>query len=422
MPDLPIRPAVLASPDYPFSAVTAPIKLDQNESFEDFPAELKDLALERLRELPWHRYTDLNADALCNAVARHDGWAPEGTVVTTGSNVLIALLIQLSAMGGGRVLTVKPNFALYGLDARLLGAELTEVPLREDQSVDFDALIAALGQASGPAARGVIYLPRPHAPTGSLCSLGDVERLALASQGWLLVIDEAYHHFMDSEDARALARRHPHVVLLRTLSKAWGLAGLRMGYALTSDGVARQLRKLVPPFGVSVLQTVCTLVALEHPGYVQARVAHTLKGTAGSIGATALQAEAAALEQALHERAAQAALEPLLQVCLAQLEPLVSALASWLAARQATDQQAPDAAALVEPPDAPALRAALQRLERLLQDSDSAAEQAWDQDAALFRFCLGARWGEVDAALRGFDYEQALQVLREAAPVSGVTT
>ena len=85
MPDLPIRPAVLASPDYPFSAVTAPIKLDQNESFEDFPAELKDLALERLRELPWHRYTDLNADALCNAVARHDGWAPEGTVVTTGT-------------------------------------------------------------------------------------------------------------------------------------------------------------------------------------------------------------------------------------------------------------------------------------------------------------------------------------------------
>jgi histidinol-phosphate aminotransferase len=277
MPDLPIRPAVLASPDYPFSAVTAPIKLDQNESFEDFPAELKDLALERLRQLPWHRYTDLNADALCNAVARHDGWAPEGTVVTTGSNVLIALLIQLSAMGGGRVLTVKPNFALYGLDAHLLGAELTEVPLREDQSVDFDALIAALGPASGPAARGVIYLPRPHAPTGSLCRLGDVERLALASQGWLLVIDEAYHHFMDSEDARALARRHPHVVLLRTLSKAWGLAGLRMGYALTSDGVARQLRKLVPPFGVSVLQTVCTLVALEHPGYVQARVAHTLR-------------------------------------------------------------------------------------------------------------------------------------------------
>jgi len=275
-PTIPVRPAVLASPDYPFSAVTAPIKLDQNESFADFPAELKDLALERLRHLPWHRYTDLNAEALCEAVARHEVWSPEGTVVTTGSNVLIALLIQLSALGGGRVVTVKPNFALYGLDAELLGASLTEVPLGEDLSIDMDAVIAALGADPGPAPRGVIYLPRPHAPTGSLCELDALERLAQASSDWLLVIDEAYHHFTD-HDARELARRHPHVVLLRTLSKAWGLAGLRMGYALADGDVARQLRKLVPPFGVSVLQTVCAQVALEHPGYVKERVAQTLR-------------------------------------------------------------------------------------------------------------------------------------------------
>jgi histidinol-phosphate aminotransferase len=272
---LPIRPAIAASPDYPFSPVTAPIKLDQNESFADFPAELKDLALERLRHLPWHRYTDLNAEALSNSLARHEDWSPAGTVVTTGSNVLIALLIQLSALGG-RVVTVTPNFALYGLDATLLGAALTEVPLRPDQSFDPDALIAALGEARGPQPQGVIYIPRPHAPTGSLCELDELERLAAACPGWLLVIDEAYHHFTP-DDARDLARRHPHVVLLRTFSKAWGLAGLRLGYALASDGVARQLRKLVPPFGISVLQTVCAQVALEQPGYVQDRVAQTLR-------------------------------------------------------------------------------------------------------------------------------------------------
>jgi histidinol-phosphate aminotransferase len=273
---LPIRPAVAASPDYPFSPVTAPVKLDQNESFADFPQALKDLALERLRHLPWHRYTDLNAETLSAALARHEGWSPAGTVITTGSNVLIALLIQLSALGG-RVVTVKPNFALYGLDATLLGATLTEVPLRaEDLSLDIGAVITALGEPRGPQPRGVIYIPRPHAPTGSLCELGELERLARASEGWLLVIDEAYHHFTP-EDARDLARRHPHVVLLRTFSKAWGLAGLRLGYALASDGVAQQLRKLVPPFGVSVLQTVCAQVALEQPGYVKERVAQTLR-------------------------------------------------------------------------------------------------------------------------------------------------
>lgn len=158
---------------------------------------------------PGNRYTDLNAEALCEAVARHEGWMPEGTVVTTGSNVLIALLIQLSALGGGRVVTVKPNFALYGLDAGLLGARLTEVPLHEDHAIDIDAVIATLDPAAAPAPQGVIYIPRPHAPTGSLCPLDGLERLAQASRGWLLVIDEAYHHFTDT-DARDLARRHPH--------------------------------------------------------------------------------------------------------------------------------------------------------------------------------------------------------------------
>lgn len=187
---LPIRPAVLQSPDYPFTPVNAPVKLDQNESFADFPHELKTIALQRLHDLPWHRYTDLNAEALSEAIATHDGWAPSGTVVTTGSNVLIALLIQLCALGG-RVVTVKPNFALYALDAKLLGAALTEVPLRANMSLDVDAVIAALGASTGEGPHGVIYIPRPHAPTGSLCALDELERLAQACPGWLLVVDEA---------------------------------------------------------------------------------------------------------------------------------------------------------------------------------------------------------------------------------------
>ena len=80
----PVRAAVLASPDYPFSPIDAPVKLDQNESFADFPAPLKALALERMQQLPWHRYTDLHAEELTAAIARHDGWSASGTVATTG--------------------------------------------------------------------------------------------------------------------------------------------------------------------------------------------------------------------------------------------------------------------------------------------------------------------------------------------------
>lgn len=276
----PVRQAVLDSPDYPFDPLTAPIKLDQNESFADFPAKLKAEALARLQHEDWHRYTDLHAERLSEAIARHEGWSAEGTVVTTGSNVLITLLIQLCALDG-RVVTVKPNFALYALDGRLLGASVTEVPLGPDHALDLAALEAALGERPAgtmEAPRGVVYIPRPHAPTGSLCALDELAQLAdaTARSGWLLVIDEAYGHFAET-NASALAREHAHVVLLRTFSKAWGLAGLRLGYALTSETVARQLRKLVPPFGVSVLQTVCAQVALANGGYLHERVAQTVR-------------------------------------------------------------------------------------------------------------------------------------------------
>lgn len=269
---LPIRPAIVSSPDYPFERVAAPIKLDQNESAQDFPAELKTVVLQRLATAEWHRYPELHAEALCEAIAEHDQWSAAGTVVATGSNVLIALLIQLAALGG-RVVTVKPNFALYGLDANLLGAKLSEVPLREDFSVDFEAVIAALEDSAqdGDSPAGVIYIPRPHAPTGSCCAIEDLERLARTSRRWLLVIDEAYHQFAGS-DASELAKRFANVVLLRTFSKAWGLAGIRIGYALASDDLARQLRKLVPPFAASVMQITCAQVALANPEYMHQRV------------------------------------------------------------------------------------------------------------------------------------------------------
>jgi signal transduction histidine kinase/DNA-binding response OmpR family regulator/HPt (histidine-containing phosphotransfer) domain-containing protein len=195
-----------------------------------------------------------------------------------------------------------------------------------------------------------------------------------------------------------------------------GIAGLdvRLGLSRTAGKTElyrRLLEKFVALEGDAIGQVRRALDADDVA--TAERAAHTLKGTAASIGATALQAEAAALEQALRERAAAALFEPLLAACSIRLEPLIAALAAWLAASQKTEELA------MVTPDAPALRAALQRLDRLLADSDSAAEQAWEQDAALLRPLLGARWSDVDAALRGFDYEQALQVLRAAARVSG---
>ena len=93
----PIRPAVVASPDYPFTPVDAPVKLDQNEAPDDFPAALKAIALERMAARPWNRYPDLNAEGLAARIAAHEGWPEAGVVPATGSNVLIAQMVASPA-------------------------------------------------------------------------------------------------------------------------------------------------------------------------------------------------------------------------------------------------------------------------------------------------------------------------------------
>jgi histidinol-phosphate aminotransferase len=261
-----IRKAVEDSPSYPFQHVDAAIKLDQNESSDDFPDVLKAEVLRRLSETPWHRYPDLHAAPLRKALAVYEQWPEKGVVVTTGSNVLIGLISQIAGIGQ-QVVTVKPSFALYALDARLLGAETTEVPLRKDLTVDVAGLLDAIRTADKP---GVIYLAQPQAPTGASLSMREIRTLAEASREWLLVLDEAYGDFSGT-DCKPIATAFPHVIILRTLSKAWGLAGLRLGYALTSEHVAAQLQKVAPPFGVSVMQSVAAEVALSHPQYMKSR-------------------------------------------------------------------------------------------------------------------------------------------------------
>jgi len=268
---IPVRPAVLASPEYPFNPIDAPIKLDQNESPDDFPDELKAEVLRRLGATAWNRYPDLNSDTLCAAIGRHEDWDPAGIVVTTGSNVLIPLLTQMSGLGR-RVVTVKPHFALYALGAHLQEVALTEVPLNDDLSLDVAGLKAALKEGGQP---GVLFVSQPHAPAGSVAAFDDIVSLVDAAEGWLVVLDEAYCHFSDT-DYRAFARTRPNVVLLRTFSKAWGLAGLRLGYLLAAPAVAGNMRKLIPPFATSVLQTVAAQVALEHPQFMLERTRRTV--------------------------------------------------------------------------------------------------------------------------------------------------
>ncbi|WP_092264875.1 pyridoxal phosphate-dependent aminotransferase [Deinococcus reticulitermitis] len=263
-----VRRAVRDIPAYPFTPIDVPIKLDQNENPADFPAELKARAAEKLLALPWNRYPDLHAETLRAAVARYEGWAEAGVVVTPGSNVLIKLLTELAGIGQ-TVVTSDPTFSVYTLEAQMLGAELVQVPLCDDFSLDVPATQAAL-DAHTP---GLLYVTQPHAPTAHSDSPQAVRALVqyADARGWVTVIDEAYYQYA-GRDYRDLVRECPNALSLRTFSKAWGLAGVRAGYLLASPQLAAQVQKLVSAFNLNFLTQAVLETALEHPEYMERSV------------------------------------------------------------------------------------------------------------------------------------------------------
>ncbi|HET6410970.1 MAG TPA: histidinol-phosphate transaminase [Anaeromyxobacter sp.] len=251
----------LASPvEYPYARSDARVKLDQNESPDDLPPELKARALERLSKIPWNRYPELHAEDVRAALARHEGWDERGVVLAPGSNVLILGL----ATAARAVLDTVPSFPYYRGGADASGTPWRGIPLGPEFELPLEPLLEAM---EGPP--GVLFLPDPHAPTGRLFEKDEVEALArrAGERGWLLVVDEAYHAFAGT-DFRPLARGNEHVAVLRTFSKSWCLGGIRAGYLLASPKVAAVARACVPPFCLPAHTSAILKTVLESPGYV----------------------------------------------------------------------------------------------------------------------------------------------------------
>jgi histidinol-phosphate aminotransferase len=128
-------------------------------------------------------------------------------------------------------------------------------------------------QNGGP---GILFLAEPHAPIGALHPISDIMRILEAAKGeWLVVLDEAYGQY-NSTNLKQLALEHDNVVILRTFSKAWGLAGVRLGYSLSNPNLAANIQKMLLPFNISILHQVTAEVILEHPEITKTLVQHTV--------------------------------------------------------------------------------------------------------------------------------------------------
>ena len=255
------KPHLASVADYPYTKVDARVKLDQNESPDDFPPSSRPARSSGSPALPWNRYPELHAEDVRAAVARHEGWPEEGVVIAPGSNVLVLALTMAAAPGDrhGPGLPVLPRRRAGHRHA--LARRLARRGLRPARSRSCSR------RSTGP--RACSSFRTRTRPPASSSRPATVEQLAerARARDALLVVDEAYHAFAGT-DARPLARGNPTSPCSGPSPSPGALGGIRAGYLLAAPKVASVVRACVAPFCIPAHTAAILLTVLESPGYV----------------------------------------------------------------------------------------------------------------------------------------------------------
>lgn len=227
------------------------IKLNTNELPFAPPPAVRDAILAELDNLA--RYPDPRSSRLREAIAEDHGIGQDQVIIGNGSDDLLNLLVR--AFGGDQRTTVEsfPSYSLYPVLTAIAGGQIQSIPFPADFSLPVEALASAEAD--------LLFLTCPNAPTGVRFPLEELRQLARATPG-ILVIDEAYVEFAE-QSALPLLKEFEKLVLTRTFSKAFGLAGLRVGYAIASAVVIDILDRIRDSYNVNRLSQAGALAALQ---------------------------------------------------------------------------------------------------------------------------------------------------------------
>jgi histidinol-phosphate aminotransferase len=246
-----------------------PFKLSSNENpYDPLPGVLEAIAAAAAR---MNRYPDPASAALVEALAARYDVPQDHLALGTGSVGLLQQVVQISAGPDDEVLFAWRSFEAYPIMTIIAGATPVQVPLRADESHDLDAMADAITDRTR-----LVFVCTPNNPTGAVVRQDELDRfLDRVPDDVLVIVDEAYVEFVRDPDAvRGIDtyRDRPNVAVLRTFSKAYGLAGLRVGFAIAHAPVARGLRQTQVPFGVSTIAQAAALASLAAEPALLARV------------------------------------------------------------------------------------------------------------------------------------------------------
>jgi histidinol-phosphate aminotransferase len=258
-----MQPAIKNFQPYQAKHYPGVIKMDANENPYPWPKGLKEAAL---AQVSFNRYPDSESTALRDKISGYIGVGPEKIMVGNGSDELIQILLMAFGGLGTKTIMASPTFTMYSLATTYTGGQAVEVPLINGDTLDIPGLIAA---AQDPQARSIIIC-NPNNPTGNCFPLEDI-RQVIQGTDKLVIVDEAYYEFSGSTLVGELGN-FPNLVVLRTLSKAFGMAALRIGYLMAGVAVIDVLARVRQPYNSNSFSQACGTLAFEHLPEFQAQV------------------------------------------------------------------------------------------------------------------------------------------------------
>ncbi|MGE0588649.1 MAG: histidinol-phosphate transaminase [Cyclobacteriaceae bacterium] len=207
----------------------------------------------------YNRYPDPLQKNLRDRIAALKKIDPNQIAIGNGSDELIDLLFRIFCSPGvDNVVIPQPTYGMYKVSARINDIEVREPLLSDEFDIDENRIQQSIDQKTK-----IIFLCSPNNPTGNLLSTKKITKLLLNFNG-IIVVDEAYIDFADSESQLSLLSKHTNLVVLQTLSKAWGLAGLRIGIALASEEIVTLINKVKPPYNVNSASAQLALNSLQN--------------------------------------------------------------------------------------------------------------------------------------------------------------
>ncbi|MFE9247524.1 histidinol-phosphate transaminase [Streptomyces sp. NPDC007088] len=278
--DLPLRDELRGKSPYGAPQLDVAVRLNTNENPYPLPEALVDRITERVREAArgLNRYPDRDALELRSKLAAYltrTGGHPVRTAqvwAANGSNEVIQQLLQAFGGPGRSAIGFEPSYSMHGLIARGTGTEWVSGPRHEDFTID----VAAARRALAELRPDVVFITSPNNPTGTAVDRDTVLALyeeAQSAKPSLVVVDEAYVEFSHRPSLLPLLEGRPHLVVSRTMSKAFGAAGLRLGYLAADPAVVDAVQLVRLPYHLSAVTQATALAALEHTdtllGYVE---------------------------------------------------------------------------------------------------------------------------------------------------------